>query len=83
MVVATLKENVTEVTNIPGLAIVRLTTTATTCTWTCPYFSTIVAAIGNNESDNDGVSVAVDGTKITIKVTTLGDIVTLQVAGRA
>ena len=78
----------TETTNAterlpPGMVLVRLTTTGTTSTYVCPYFGTIVAAVGNNETDNDGVGVAVSGTTITITVDTLGDVVTLMVAGLA
>lgn len=78
----------TELTNAserlpPGMILVRLTTTGTTSTYVCPYFGTIVAAIGNNESDNDGVGVGVSGTTITIIVGNAGDVVTLIVAGLA
>jgi hypothetical protein len=66
----------------PGLIGVRLTTTSTSDTWTCPYFAEIIAAIGNNETDNDGVSVSWSGKVITVKPTTAADVITLIVAGR-
>lgn len=77
----------TELTNFterlpPGLAGVRLTTTGTTSTYACPYFDQIVAAVGNNESDKDGVDISWANQVITIKVATAGDVVTLFVAGR-
>jgi len=66
---------------------VRLTTTATTSTYNCPYFREIISCVGNNESDNDGVGVKVTAVSstgvqtITITVGTLGDVVTLIMAG--
>ncbi len=76
----------TETTNFTeilptGLIGVRLTTTATTDTYVCPYFSTIEAVIANNESDTDGVGVAVSGSTITLTVGTSGDVVTLLASG--
>ena len=65
-----------------GLRIVRLTTTATTDTYVCPFFSEIVAVIGNNESDNDGVGIGVSDQTITLTVGTAGDVITLMIAGR-
>ncbi len=67
----------------PGMIALRLTTTGTTSTYVCPYFSKIEAAVGNNESDNDGVGIGVSGTTITIIVGNSGDVVTLMVAGLA
>ena len=66
----------------PGMAGVRLTTTGTTDTYKCPYFSTIEAVVGNNESENTGVGVKVDGKTITLTVGTLGNVVTLWIAGK-
>ena len=66
----------------PGMAGVRLTTTGTTSTFVCHYFADIVACVANNETDNDGVGIAVSGTTITITVGDLGDVVTLFIAGR-
>jgi len=77
---ATETTNFTEILN--SEVGVRLTTTATTDTWVCPYFDTIVTAIANNESDSDGVGVKVDGKTITLTVGDAGDVVTLLIAGR-
>ncbi len=74
-------DNVTEIL-ADGSVLVRLTTVSTSDTWVCPYFEEIGAAIGNNESDNDGVGIGVSGKTITLTVGTGGDIVTLQVEGR-
>lgn len=75
--------------NIPSIRIVRITTTATTDTYESPFADT-VGAIANNESDTDGVGVAVEAIPalgrtqtITLTVGTLGDVVTLMIAGRA
>ena len=66
----------------PGLVCVRLTTTSTSDTWVCPYFQDIVACIGNNETDNDGVGIGVSGKTITIKPTSGTDVISLLIAGR-
>ena len=66
-----------------GMVLVRLTTTATTDTYVCPYFSQIIAVVGNNESDTDGVGVGWTGQTITLTVADAGDVVTLLIAGRA
>jgi len=80
MAVATVKAHDTNL--LGGFEVVRLTTTTTSDTYQSRKFATIVTAIGNNESDNDGVSVAVSGTTVTIGVATAGDVVTLLLAGR-
>ena len=74
--------NATEQFAVPGLAVVRLTATSTSETWVCPYFEEIIAVVGNNESDNDGVSVSWSGKTITIAPPTSTDIITLMIAGR-
>ena len=66
----------------PSMRTVRVTTTGTTSTYVCPHFTEIVACVGNNESDVDGVGIGVSGTTITITVGTSGDVVTLKIAGR-
>ncbi len=72
----------------PGLFGVRLTTTATTDTYVVTAFNRVEAVIANNESDNDGVGIAVSAfsannpTTITITVGTAGDIVTLMISGQ-
>lgn len=66
----------------PGTRTVRLTTTGTTSTYLCPYFAEIVSAIGNNETDDDGVGIGVSGQTITITVGTSADVVTLDITGR-
>ena len=65
-----------------GTVLITLTTTTTSDTWVCPYFQEIGAVIGNNRSDNDGVGIGVSGQTITIKPTTAGDVIELQVEGR-
>ncbi len=65
----------------PGLVCVRLTCTTTSETWQCPYFETIVAVIGNNETDNDGVGIGISGKTITIKPTTGTDVISLLIMG--
>lgn len=72
-----------------SMRVVRLTTTATTDTYVCPYFRDIVGVVGNNESDKDGVGIAVAATgsslgsqTITITVGTSGDVITLWICGR-
>lgn len=81
MAAATELENSTE--RLPaGFVSIRLTTTGTTSTYACPYFDQIVAAVGNNESDKDGVDISWENQVITIKVATSGDVVTLFIAGR-
>lgn len=67
---------------LKGFEIVRLTTTSTTCTYQTKKFATIVGAWANNESDDDGVGVAVSSQTVTLTVGTSGDIVTLMLAGR-
>lgn len=79
--VATETSNATEIMESDEV-LVRLTTTATTDTWICPYFNVIVTAFANNESDSDGAGVAVSGKTITLTVGDAGDVVTLLVAGR-
>ena len=79
--ITTITENFTEILP-PGLVGVRLTTITTSDTWVCPYFNEIGAVIGNNESDNDGVSVSWSGNTITIDPTTATDVITLIIAGR-
>jgi len=64
-----------------GLVCVRLTTTTTSDTWICPYFHEIGVCIGNNESDNDGVGVAVSGQTITI-IAGATDVISLLISGR-
>ena len=66
-----------------GEVSIRLTTTGTTSTYVCPYFNTIETCIANNESDNDGVGIAVSGQTITITVGTAGDVVGLKIHGLA
>ena len=79
--VATITEDSSE--SMPkSIVQVRLTTTATTDTYICPYFNSIDSAVGNNESDSDGVGVAVSGKTITLTVGTAGDVVTLLIAGK-
>ena len=65
-----------------NMAGVRLTTGSASDTYECPYFAEVGAVIGNNESDNDGVSIAVSGTAITIVPNTSGDVITLIICGR-
>ncbi len=65
-----------------GTVLVTLTTVSTSDTWVCPYFQEIGAVIANNQSDNDGVGIGVSGQTITIKPTTAGDVINLQVEGR-
>jgi len=79
--ITTVTTNGTELLN-NGTVLVRLTTTSTSDTWVCPYFHEIGAVIGNNESDNDGVGIGVSTRTITIKPTTAGDVISLQVEGR-
>ena len=66
----------------PGIVCVDLTTTTTSDTWVCPYFQEIIAVIGNNQSDNDGVGIGVSTRTITVKPTTAGDIISLLIMGR-
>ena len=73
--------NATEQFAVPGLAIVRLTTTSADETWVCPYFEEIIAVVANNESGNDGCDISWSGKTITIVVGS-GDVVTLMIAGR-
>ena len=73
--------NATEQLAVPGLAIVRLTTTSASETWICPYFEEIVAVVANNETDNDGCAISWSGKTITIVVGST-DVVTLMIAGR-
>ena len=80
MAAATVLGNFTE-TLPEGLVGVRLTTTGTTSTYVCPFFSSIGSVVANNESDNDGVGIAVSGQTITIIVGTSGDVVDLIIAG--
>ena len=79
--ITSLLDNATEIL-ADGSVLVRITTLTTSDTWVCPYFEEIGVAIGNNESDNDGVGIGVSGRTITISVGTAGDVVTLQVEGR-
>lgn len=79
--ITTVTSNGTELCN-DGTVLVTLTTTTTSDTWVCPYFQEIGACIGNNQSDNDGVGIGVSGQTITIKPTTAGDVINLQVEGR-
>jgi len=67
---------------VGGLEMVRLTTTATTDTYKTRKFATIITAIANNESDDDGVGVAVSSQTVTLTVGNAGDVVTLIIAGR-
>jgi hypothetical protein len=80
MVAATVTQD--DANLVGGFEIVRLTTTGTTSTYQTHKFATIIAAWANNESDDDGVGVAVDGQTVTITVGTSGDVVTLMLAGR-
>ena len=68
----------------PGLAGVKLTQTGTTSTYICPYFHHIVAVVGNNFTDKDGVAVSWSNTTKLITIVTVGttDVVTLLIAGR-
>ena len=79
--ITSLLDNATEIL-ADGSVLVRITTLSTSDTRVCPYFKEIGAAIGNNESDTDGVGIGVSGTTITLSVGDAGDIVTLQVEGR-
>ena len=79
--ITTPTSNGTELCN-DGTVLVTLTTTTTSDTWVCPYFQEIGAVIANNQSDNDGVGIGVSGQTITIKPTTAGDVINLQVEGR-
>jgi len=81
MAAVTVLGNFTE-TLPEGLVGVRLTTTGTTSTYVCPNFSDIGSVIANNESDNDGVGIAVSSQTITIIVGTSGDVVNLIISGR-
>ncbi len=72
----------------PTMEVIRLTTTGTTSTYVSPHFNRVEAVIANNESDNDGVGIAVSDfvantpTTITITVGTSGDVVTLMIVGQ-
>ena len=72
----------------PTMYSIRLTTTGTTSNYVCPVFNRIESVVGNNESDNDGVGIAVSAfsannpTTITITVGTSGDVVTLMIVGQ-
>lgn len=66
----------------PSIRIIRLTQTGTTSTYLCPYFAEIVACVGNNESDDDGVGIGVSGQTITITTAGATDVVTLWIVGR-
>lgn len=81
MALATVTEENT--IGMPGLRLVRLTTTGTTSTY-LPTVGTgdVVGVIATNESDSDGVGIGVSGQTITITVGTSGDVVTLLIAGR-
>jgi len=72
----------------PGMHGVRLTTVATTDTYESPFADTVIA-IGTNETDDDGVGIAVETVPaagrtqtITITVGTVGDVVALLIVGR-
>ena len=72
----------------PGWHGVRLTTVSTTDTYEAPFHD-VVAVIANNESDDDGVGVAVEAVPasgrtqtITLTVGTTGDVVSLIIVGR-
>ena len=80
MALATIKG--ADVSKIPGLEIVRLTTTGTTSTFQTKKFAEIVAVFATNESDDDGVAISWSGQTVTIVVSTSGDVVCLMVAGR-
>ena len=82
MAAATITLDLTDRLVIPGMALVHLTTTGTSSTYVCPYFSEIVTAVATNASDKDGVGVAVSGTTVTVQVITEGDVVYLWVCGR-
>ena len=66
----------------PSMRTVRLTQTGTTSTYVCPYFAELVAIVGNNETDNDGVAVSWSGQTITITTVGATDVVTLYIVGR-
>jgi len=65
-----------------GLERVRLTTGATTDTYQSKQFSSITEAFAVNESDDDGVGVAVSSQTVTLTVGTAGDVVDLILAGK-
>ena len=66
----------------PSTRVVRITTGDITTEYVCPHFAEIVAVVANNESDDDGVGIAVSGVTITITTGTLADVVTLFIVGR-
>ena len=66
----------------PSSKLIRIATTAGTNTYLCNYFAEIVGVVANNESDDDGVGIAVSGQTITITVNTATDVVTLLIFGR-
>jgi len=68
-----------------GMVLVRVTMTGATSTYTCPYFHEIIACVGNNETDSDGVGVGVaaptaNGVDITLTAGAT-DVITLVIAG--
>ena len=72
----------------PGIWGYRLTTTATTETFEAPC-AEVVACVANNETDDDGVGVAVEAIPasgrtqtITLTVGNIADVVTLLIVGR-
>lgn len=71
-----------DVNSLPNCEILRVTTTGTTSTYQTKKFAEIVAAVGQNESDTDGVGIAVSGQTVTITVGTSGDVVALWIVGR-
>lgn len=79
--ITTLTSNGTELVN-DGTVLVTVTTTTTSDTIVCDYFQEIGAVIANNQTDNDGVGIGVSGQTITIKPTTAGDVINLQIEGR-
>ncbi len=66
---------------VVGMRTPRITTNGTTTTYLFPHAGSgsIVGVVANNESDDDGVGIKVDGQTITITVGTDGDVVTLMI----
>lgn len=80
MTAATITEEID--VQIPGIEIVKLTTTGTTSTFQSRKFAEIVGCWGTNTSDDDGVALSWSGTTVTIVVGTSADVIYLMIAGR-